>query len=67
MPVCMGSELFWDTSGFFALLNKDDLMHVRSRELAAQTGSGVRAVTTDGVVAETCTLLVARGKPPHFG
>lgn len=59
----MGGELFWDTSGFFALLNNDDLMHVRARELAAKTGGSARAITSDGVVAETCTLLIARGKP----
>lgn len=63
MPVSMGSELFWDTSGFFALLNKDDPMHGRARELAARTGDNARAVTTDGVVSETCTLLIARRKP----
>jgi predicted nucleic acid-binding protein len=59
----MGSDVFWDTSGFFALLNKDDPMHGQARELAARTSDNTRAVTTDGVVSETCTLLIARRKP----
>ena len=62
----MTFEAFWDTSGFFALLNRDDPRHgaVRSivREQEDRLGSGV---TTSWVIGETCTLLVA-WRHPHL-
>ncbi len=54
----MANEVFWDTSGFFALLCADVPQHA---EAVALTGR--EAVTTDAVVGETCTLLVTRRKP----
>ena len=60
----MANEVFWDTSGFFALLNSDDPQHNAARELAVkQTAAARGSVTTDAVVGECCTLLVARKKP----
>ncbi|GDX10309.1 hypothetical protein LBMAG57_20810 [Verrucomicrobiota bacterium] len=59
----MAGEVFWDTSGFFALLNTDDLQHTAAKALAEP------AVTTDGIIGECCTLLIARKKPhlvPRF-
>ena len=55
----MAGELFWDTSGFFALLNTNDTQHRAARTLAAERPAGI---TTDAVVGESCTLLIARGK-----
>lgn len=55
----MAGELFWDTSGFFAPLNTDDPQHHAARTLAAGRIAGL---TTDAVVGESCTLLMARGK-----
>ena len=53
----MAVDVFWDTSGFFALLNTDDPQHAAAKSLAAP------AMTTDGIIGECCTLLVARKKP----
>ena len=56
------AKAFVDTSGFYALLVKDDRMHARAGQLlecaAKSTG---RFVTTDYVLDETATLLNARG------
>src|SRR5215210_1306422 len=60
----MAGEVFWDTSGFFALLNNDDPKHDTAVELARQSTADRRgSVTTDTVVGECCTLLIARRKP----
>jgi predicted nucleic acid-binding protein len=58
----MASELFVDTSGFYALLVERDDMHERAARILQQ-GELRRAkfVTTDYVLDETATLLVARG------
>mgnify|MGYP001608390562 CR=1 FL=1 len=62
----MVADVFWDTSGFFALLNADDPVHAAARELLRdQEIKRQRSVTTSWVVGETCTLLVAR-KRPHM-
>lgn len=61
----MKGEVFLDTSGFYALLTKDDDCHERAssylREAAAKR---TRFVTTDYVLDETATLLKARGRTP---
>ena len=66
----MAAELFWDTSAFFALLNTDDPAHRAVREVAARNAAEQRRnVTSDWIVGECCTLLVARRKPhlvPRF-
>ena len=60
----MAAELFWDTSAFFALLNSDDPAHRKVREVAGRTtAEGRRNVTSDWIVGECCTLLIARRKP----
>ena len=58
----MASETFVDTSGFYALLVERDEMHERAARILQQ-GERRRAtfVTTDYVLDETATLLVARG------
>jgi uncharacterized protein len=61
----MAGEVLLDTSGFFALMNVSDPAHGRAKNwLGAQQGR-VRPVTTEWIVGETCTLLVAR-KCPHL-
>jgi uncharacterized protein len=58
----MGADLFIDTSGFYALLVRGDDQHDRARKAmrkAAQKKQ--RLVTTDYVLDETATLLMARG------
>lgn len=61
----MAAEVFWDTSGFFALLDQQDAAHRRVVDWI-ESGAGRRpAVTTEWIVGETCTLLVAR-KRPHL-
>jgi len=58
----MAAEIFIDTSGFYALLVRGDDRHDRARNAmrkAAQKKQ--RLVTTDYVLDETATLLMARG------
>ncbi len=60
----MAAEVFWDTSGYFALLNADDPAHSQVRQLAAEIlAERTRNVTSDWVIGECCTLLIARRKP----
>ena len=57
----MASEFFWDTSGFFALLNSDDPQHERARQLTAHAlAQQRRSITTEWIIGECCTLLTAR-------
>jgi len=61
----MASEVLFDTSGFFALMDTRDPAHQKARRwIGAQRGRA-RPVTTEWIVGETCTLLVAR-KRPHL-
>ena len=66
----MAGEVFFDTSGFFALLNSDDPHHEKARDFLSRAGAERRGgVTTPWVVGECCTLLVARRRPhlvPRF-
>ena len=58
----MTSDVFVDTSGFYALLvRRDDRHQQASRILREAAGSKVRFVTTDYVLDETATLLKACG------
>ncbi len=61
----MATEVFFDTSGFFALLNNQDPAHALAQEWIKSRRARVLAVTTEWVIGETCTLLVAR-KHPHL-
>src|SRR5207302_1400621 len=55
-------EAFVDTSGFFALLVKQDPMHARAAAILARAAQKrSRFVTSDYVLDETATLLKARG------
>ena len=56
------SEVFIDTSGFFALLSAADPAHGRARaQMARLAKARRRTVTTEHVLDETYTLLKARG------
>jgi predicted nucleic acid-binding protein len=58
----MAGETFVDTSGFYALLVERDAEHrAASRILRVARDKRTRFVTTDYVLDETLTLLVARG------
>ncbi len=58
----MASEIFIDTSGFYALLVRGDDQHSRAAEILREAaGRKRRFVTTDYVLDETATLLLARG------
>ncbi|MYA35036.1 MAG: type II toxin-antitoxin system VapC family toxin [Gammaproteobacteria bacterium] len=58
----MGSEIFVDTGGFYAMLVPRDRMHRRAREFMAQAiQERRRFVTTDHVLDECATLLRTRG------
>ena len=56
------TEVFIDTSGFFALLSTVDPAHARACEqMAYLAHARRRAVTTDHILDETFTLLKVRG------
>ncbi|MEI8138692.1 MAG: PIN domain-containing protein [bacterium] len=58
----MKTDIFVDTSGFYALLAAKDPQHVKAAALLKKAaGARVRFVTTDYVLDETATLLKARG------
>jgi predicted nucleic acid-binding protein len=58
----MARETFVDTSGFFSLLVARDEMHDRAAKiLRAAEERQAAFVTTDYVLDETATLLLARG------
>jgi predicted nucleic acid-binding protein len=58
----MASETFVDTSGFYALFAERDEMHERAVRILRQAEHRrATFVTTDYVLDETATLLVARG------
>ncbi|RIK79941.1 MAG: PIN domain-containing protein [Planctomycetota bacterium] len=58
----MASDVFVDTSAFFAMLDRNDQWHEAVKPLVARLErSGVHIVTTDYVLDETVTLLQVRG------
>ncbi len=58
----MAHETFVDTSGFYALLVAGDEMHETAARLLREAQRRHRMfVTTDYVLDETATLLIARG------
>jgi predicted nucleic acid-binding protein len=61
----MANEALFDTSGFFALVDGRDPMHDKAVSWVETHRSQIRPVTTEWIVGETCTLLVAR-KRPHL-
>ena len=56
----MASEIFVDTSGFYALLAKDDDAHQKAADCVRNAAGKRRFLTTDYVLDETATLLKAR-------
>src|ERR1035441_6508813 len=61
----MAAEVLLDTSGFFALMDTRDPAHLKARRWLGSQRGRARPVTTEWIVGETCTLLVAR-KRPHL-
>ena len=62
MKSSMPRETFVDTSGFYALLIKQDDQHEAACDLLRQAAERrQRFITTDYVIDETLTLLKARG------
>lgn len=59
----MASDVFFDTSGYYALLVKTDDRHLAAKKVLSEAKRRRRGfVTTDYVLDETATLLKARGK-----
>jgi uncharacterized protein len=59
----MATEVFVDTSGFYALLAKNDDGHEAANRILRDASRRKRLfVTTDHVLDETATLVKARGK-----
>jgi predicted nucleic acid-binding protein len=61
----MANEVLVDTSGFFALMDERDPLHEKAVVWLEANSKRIRPVTTEWIVGETCTLLVAR-KRPHL-
>ncbi len=58
----MSADVLADTSGFFAALVRGDPKHAQATALMRRAGkSRRRFVTTDYILDETATLLMARG------
>src|SRR6266542_1503874 len=65
----MASEVLFDTSGFFALMDERDPTHQKAVSWVQAQQGRKRPVSTEWIVGETCTLLVARKRPhrvPRF-
>jgi predicted nucleic acid-binding protein len=56
----MASDTLFDTSGFFALIDKRDPRHGKAVRWVEKQRKRIRPVSTEWVIGETCTLLVAR-------
>ena len=56
----MAGEVLFDTSGFFALMDERDLAHKKAVSWIQAHRARLRPVSTEWIVGETCTLLVAR-------
>lgn len=57
----MGRSIFVDTSGWYALIDRQDTHHAAVAALVARLArAGTRLVTTDYVIDESCTLAKAR-------
>jgi predicted nucleic acid-binding protein len=66
----MAPKFFWDTHGFFALLNSEDPAHAAARAVQTRClAQRIASFTCDWIIGETATLLVMRKKPhlvPEF-
>ena len=56
----MANEVFFDTSGFFALIDEHDRLHQDAVQWTRRHAGRARPITTEWVIGETCTLLIAR-------
>lgn len=57
----MAGDVFVDTSGWYAVIDRRDAHHRRARDLIGRLlSAGSRLITTDYVVDEACTLAKAR-------
>lgn len=56
----MANEVFFDTSGFFALIDEQDRLHQDAVQWTRRHAGRARPITTEWVIGETCTLLIAR-------
>ena len=63
----MAAEVFIDTSGFYAQWDRNDPAHQRAKTWMKANRGKFIAVTTEWVIGETCTLLMARGVPHLIG
>jgi len=61
----MAREVLFDTSGFFGLMDERDAAHGQARAWLEAQRHRIRPLSTEWIVGETCTLLVAR-KRPHL-
>lgn len=59
----MADEVLFDTSGFFALMNVSDPAHPKAKQWVTAQRERMRPLTTQWIIGETCTLLVARKRP----
>jgi predicted nucleic acid-binding protein len=62
----MANEVFFDTSGFFTVMDERDDLHQKPVGWLHSRRGEVRPVTTEWVVGEPCTLLVARKRPTSW-
>ena len=56
----MANEVFFDTSGFFVLMDERDPIHRQAVDWLRSRRGKVRPVTTEWVIGEACTLFLAR-------
>ena len=56
----MASEIFFDTSGFVAMIDQLDRVHKDAVAWTRNSAGRTRPVTTEWIIGETCTLLIAR-------
>lgn len=57
----MSRDAFVDTSGWYALIDRNDSAHEQATSLVRRlVANGARLVTTDYVIDESCTLAKAR-------
>lgn len=68
MTFFMANEVFVDTSGFYALLDRTDDQHRAADRILRQAQKDKRRfLTTDHVLDETATLLKSRGNGHLLG
>jgi predicted nucleic acid-binding protein len=56
----MANEVFFDTSGFLAMIDQLDRKHQDAVAWTRTRAGRMRPVTTEWIIGETCTLLIAR-------